>query len=236
MIFMKNFAIIVAAGNGERFCNSENKMFVPLFEKPILSYTLDKFEESEIIDDIILVIRAQDRNFIEEKIIKKNKFSKVSVITIGGSSRQMSVYNGLKAITEEDGVVCIHDGARPLLRKWMIDETIKMIETFDGVILGIPAVETVKKVNLYEMVVEKTVDREKIWIAQTPQTFRLRKIKKFYERAMKENIQFTDDSALLEYYGGKVGIIRGSEDNIKITTKIDLLLAEILLGNHLIDK
>lgn len=232
---MKIYAIIVAAGNGERFCNSENKMFVPLFEKPLLSYTLDKFEESKIIDDTILVIRAQDRNFIEEKIIKKNKFSKVSV-TIGGSSRQMSVYNGLKAITEEDGVVCIHDGARPLLRKWMIDETIKMIETFDGVILGIPAVETVKKVNLYEMVVEKTVDREKIWIAQTPQTFRLRKIRKFYERAMKENIQFTDDSALLEYYGGKVGIIRGSEDNIKITTKIDLLLAEILLGNHLIDK
>ena len=233
---MKNFAIIVAAGNGERFCNSENKMFVPLFEKPLLSYTLDKFEESKIIDDIILVIRAQDRNFIEEKIIKKNKFSKVSVITIGGSSRQMSVYNGLKTITEEDGVVCIHDGARPLLRKWMIGKTIKMIETFDGVILGVPAVETVKMVNLYEMVVEKTVDREKIWIAQTPQTFRLRKIRKFYERAMKENIQVTDDSALLEYYGGEVAIVRGSEENIKITTKVDLLLAEVIMSNHLFNK
>ncbi len=233
---MKNFAIIAAAGNGERFCDSKSKMLVPLLGKPLLSYTLDKFEESEKIDEIILVIRVQDRKLIEKEIVERNNYVKVKTITTGGSTRQESVYNGLMAIKEEDGIVCIHDGARPLLKKRMIDETIKMVPLFDGIVLAVPIVETVKKVNISEMLVEKTVNRDMFWIAQTPQTFRLGKIKKYYQKAMKENIQVTDDSALLEYYGGKVAIVHGSEENIKITTKVDLLLAEVIMSNHLFNK
>jgi 2-C-methyl-D-erythritol 4-phosphate cytidylyltransferase len=233
---MKNFAIIAAAGNGERFCDSKSKMLVPLLDKPLLSYTLEKFEESEKIDEVILVIRSQDRNLIEKEIFKRKNYIKVKTITTGGSTRQESVYNGLKAIKEEDGIVCIHDGARPLLKKWMIDETIKMVPLFDGIVLAVPIVETVKKINIAEMLVEKTVNREMLWIAQTPQTFRLEKIKKYYQKAMEENIQVTDDSTLLEYYGGKVAIVRGSEDNIKITTKVDLLLAEVIMRNHFLNK
>ncbi len=230
---MKNFAIIAAAGNGERFCDSESKILVPLLGKPLLSYTLEKFEESEKIDEVILVIRAQDCNLIEKEIIERNNYVKVKTITTGGSTRQESVYNGLMAIKEEDGIVCIHDGARPLLKKWMIDETIKRIDIFDGIILAVPTVETVKKINSSEMVIEKTIDREMFWIAQTPQTFRLGQIRKYYQKAMEENIKVTDDSALLEYYGGRVAFIRGSEENIKVTTKVDLLLAEILMKNIL---
>ena len=233
---MKNFAIIAAAGNGERFCDSKSKMLVPLLDKPLLSYTLEKFEESEKIDEVILVIRSQDRNLIEKEIFKRKNYIKVKTITTGGSTRQESVYNGLKAIKEEDGIVCIHDGARPLLKEWMIDETIKMVPLFDGIVLAVPIVETVKKINIAEMLVEKTVNREMLWIAQTPQTFRLEKIKKYYQKAMEENIQVTDDSTLLEYYGGKVAIVRGSEDNIKITTKVDLLLAEVIMRNHFLNK
>ena len=233
---MKNFAIIAAAGNGERFCDSKSKMLVPLLGKPLLSYTLDKFEESEKIDEVILVIRSQDRNLIEKEIFERKNYIKVKTIITGGSTRQESVYNGLKAIKEEDGIVCIHDGARPLLKKWMIDETIKMVPFFDGIILAVPIVETVKKINIPEMIVEKTVNREMLWVAQTPQTFRLEKIKKYYQKAMEENIQVTDDSTLLEYYGGKVAIVRGSEDNIKITTKVDLLLAEVIMRNHFLNK
>lgn len=231
-IFMKNFAIIAAAGNGKRLYSYNSKMLVPILGKPLLSYTLDKFEEAKKIDDIILVIRSQDRKKIEREIIKKNNYSKIKTIIMGGTTRQESVFNGLMAIKENDGIVCIHDGARPLLKKWMIDETIKMIDIFDGIILAIPAVETIKKVILSEMAVDRTVDRDKFWIVQTPQTFRLGHIKEFYQRAMKENIQVTDDSAILEYYGGKVGILRGSEENIKVTTKVDLLLAEALIKKY----
>ena len=233
---MKNFAIIAAAGNGKRFCDSKSKMLELLLGKPLLSHTLEKFEESEQIDEIILVIRAQDRNLIEKEIIERNNYIKIKTIATGGSTRQESVYNGLMAIDEEDGIVCIHDGARPLLKKWMIDETIKMVTIFDGIVLAVPIVETVKMVNIPEMIVEKTVNREKFWIAQTPQTFRLEKIKRYYQKAMEENIQVTDDSALLEYYGGKVAIVCGSEENIKITTKVDLLLAEVIMRNHLFNK
>lgn len=233
---MKNFAIIAAAGNGERFCDSKSKMLVPLLDKPLLSYTLERFEESEKIDEVVLVIRSQDRNLIEKEIFERKNYIKVKTIITGGSTRQESVYNGLKAIKEEDGIVCIHDGARPLLKKWMIDETIKMVPFFDGIILAVPIVETVKKINIPEMIVEKTVNREMLWVAQTPQTFRLEKIKKYYQKAMEENIQVTDDSTLLEYYGGKVAIVRGSEDNIKITTKVDLLLAEVIMRNHFLNK
>ncbi|MDD3655380.1 MAG: 2-C-methyl-D-erythritol 4-phosphate cytidylyltransferase [Atribacterota bacterium] len=229
---MKNFAIIAAAGNGKRLYSYNSKMLVPILGKPLLSYTLDKFEEAKKIDDIILVIRSQDRKKIEREIIKKNNYSKIKTIIMGGTTRQESVFNGLMAIKENDGIVCIHDGARPLLKKWMIDETIKMIDIFDGIILAIPAVETIKKVILSEMAVDRTVDRDKFWIVQTPQTFRLGHIKEFYQRAMKENIQVTDDSAILEYYGGKVGILRGSEENIKVTTKVDLLLAEALIKKY----
>ncbi|MDD4895216.1 MAG: 2-C-methyl-D-erythritol 4-phosphate cytidylyltransferase [Atribacterota bacterium] len=229
---MKNFAIIAAAGNGKRLYSYNSKMLVPILGKPLLSYTLDKFEEAKKIDDIILVIRSQDRKKIEREIIKKNNYSKIKTIIMGGTTRQESVFNGLMAIKENDGIVCIHDGARPLLKKWMIDGTIKMIDIFDGIILAIPAVETIKKVILSEMAVDRTVDRDKFWIVQTPQTFRLGHIKEFYQRAMKENIQVTDDSAILEYYGGKVGILRGSEENIKVTTKVDLLLAEALIKKY----
>ena len=233
---MKKFAIIAAAGSGKRFCGSKNKMLELLLGKPLLSHTLDKFEDSENIDQIILVIRTQDRKLIEKEIIEKNNYLKVKTIAMGGSTRQESIYNGLMAIKEEDGIVCIHDGARPLLKKWMIDETIKMVTFFDGIVLAVPIVETVKMVNISEMLVEKTVNRDNFWIAQTPQTFRLEKIKKYYQKAMEENIQFTDDAALLEYYGEKVAIVRGSEENIKITTKVDLLLAEVIMRNHLFNK
>jgi 2-C-methyl-D-erythritol 4-phosphate cytidylyltransferase len=229
---MKNFAIIAAAGNGKRLCSYNSKMLVPILGKPLLSYTLDKFEESEKIDDIILVVRSQDLNEIEREIIKKNNYSKIKKIIMGGTTRQESVFNGLMAIKENDGIVCIHDGARPLLKKWMIEETIKMIDIFDGIILAVPAVDTIKKVILSEMVVDRTVDRNQFWIVQTPQAFRLGCIKEFYQRAMKENIQVTDDSAILEYYGGKVGILRGSEENIKVTTNVDLLLAETLITKY----
>ncbi len=229
---MKGYAVIAAAGNGERLGSSHSKMLEPILGKPLLSYSLDIFEESEKIDEVVLVVRSQDKKNIEQEIIRKNKYGKIRSIILGGLTRQDSVYNGLQVIKENEGIVCIHDGARPLVKKWMIDKTIEMMRFFDGVILAIPAVETIKRINLSKMLVEKTVDRREFWIAQTPQTFKLKEIKEYHERAKRENIQVTDDSALVDYYGGRVGILRGSEDNIKVTTKVDLILVESLLKKN----
>ncbi|HOF03071.1 MAG TPA: 2-C-methyl-D-erythritol 4-phosphate cytidylyltransferase [Atribacterota bacterium] len=229
---MKNFALIAAAGSGERLQSSHSKMLVQISGKPLLSYTIDKFEESEQINEIILVVRAQDLNKIEQEIIKKKNYQKIKNIVIGGLTRQESVYNGLMVIKENDGIVCIHDGARPLIQKWMIEKPLGMIDNYDGVILAMPAIETIKKVYLPEMTVEETVDRNKFWTIQTPQIFKLKKIKEYYQRAKKEKIEVTDDAAILEQYGGKVGILRGSEENIKVTTGVDILLAEVLINRY----
>ncbi len=225
---MRTIAIIAAAGDGKRFCNSKSKMLASIMGKTLLSHTLDKFESIDKIDEIILLIRPQDRKEIEKKIIEKNNYSKIKSIVFGGVTRQESVYNGLMAIEDSDAIVLIHDGARPFIDIKIIDELLKGLDDFDGIIPAIPIVDTVKKLFPDKMMVEKTVDRNEFWKAQTPQVFRIDKIKNYYKKAMKENIQFTDDSALLEYYGGRIAVIRGSENNIKITNKVDLLLARII--------
>jgi 2-C-methyl-D-erythritol 4-phosphate cytidylyltransferase len=232
---MSNFAIIPAAGNGERLNDFDSKILAMILGKPLLCYTLDIFEESEKIDEIILVIRKKDCERIEEEVINKNRYKKIKKIVTGGLTRQESVYNGLKAITEKDGIVCIHDGVRPLIKKWMIEKSIEnigMTDNRDGVILAVPATDTIKIVKLSDMVVEKTVDRNRFWNVQTPQTFKLGRIRELYKRAIEEDLMVTDDASILEYYGGKVGIIRGSEENIKITTIVDLRLAEVLLKKY----
>ena len=230
---MSNIAIIAAAGNGERLNCSNSKMLVKILGKSLLAYTLDQFEQSEKIDEIVLVVRSQDRHSIEEEVIKRNKYSKLHTIVTGGFTRQESVYRGLKAIKKTDGIACIHDGARPLVKSWMIEKTIKITDTYDGVIIAVPVIETIKKVSLQEGLVEKTVNRDEFWIIQTPQTFRLKYIRELHQKARKEGLIATDDAAIVEHYGGKVKIIPGSRENIKITTSVDMILAETLIKKRL---
>lgn len=230
---MSNIAIIAAAGNGERLNCCKSKMLINILGKPLLAYTLDQFEQSEMIDEIVLVIRAQDRQSIEEEVIKRNKYNKLSSIVLGGLTRQESVYQGLKAIKKNVGTACIHDGARPLVKDWMIEKTIKMTDTYDGAVIAVPVIETIKRVLFPAGLVEKTVNRDEYWIVQTPQTFKLSTIKKLYQKAREENLTATDDAAIVEHYGGKIKIIPGSRENIKITTSLDVILAEILLKKRL---
>ncbi len=226
---MSNYAIIAAAGNGERINSLHSKMLLRIMEKPVLAYTIDQFEQSEKIDKIILTIRLQDHQLIEKEILQKYNYKKIFMIVSGGLTRQESVHHGLKAIKEDDGIVCIHDGARPLVKKWMIDETIDCTNHYEGAIMAIPATETIKKIFLENMTVEKTINRDKCWIIQTPQSFKLKYIRSLYQKALNDRLTVTDDSSIVEHYGGTVKIITGSEDNIKITTKVDMALAEILI-------
>ncbi len=229
---MSNIAIIAAAGNGERLNCSNSKMLAKILGKSLLAYTLDQFEQSERIDEIVLVVRTQDRYSIEEEVIKRNKYSKLNTIVPGGFTRQESVYRGLKAIKKADGIACIHDGARPFVKGWMIEETIRMTDIYDGAIIAVPVIETIKKVSLQEGLVEKTINRDEFWIVQTPQTFGLKYIRELHQKAQEEGFTATDDAAIVENYGGRVKIIPGSRENIKITNLFDKVLAETLIKKH----
>jgi 2-C-methyl-D-erythritol 4-phosphate cytidylyltransferase len=208
-------------------------MLAKILDKPVLSYTLDQFENSEAIDEIVLVVHQKDIKCIEDEIIKKYDYNKLSAIVLGGMSRQESVYLGLQSIKKKDGVACIHDGARPLVEKWMIEETIKMTNSYDGAIMAVPVIETIKRVFLKDYLVEKTVNRDEYWIVQTPQTFKLSYIREMYQKAQKDGLKATDDASIVEHYGGNVRIISSTRENIKITTSVDMLLAEILLKKRL---
>jgi len=228
-----NIAVIAAAGNGERLNCHTSKMLAKILGRPLLSYTLDIFEKSRNIDEVILVVHKKDLEIIREEIIKKYKYKKVNKIIIGGLTRQESVYLGLCSIKDTDGIACIHDGARPLVEEWMIEKTIKTADEYDGAIMAVPVIETIKKVILKNGLVEETVNRNKFWVVQTPQAFKIRYIQELYKKAQEQRLTTTDDASIVENYGGKVKIINSSRENIKVTTSVDILLAEILIKNRL---
>jgi len=229
---MSNIAVIAAAGDGDRLNCHSSKMLAKIIGKPLLAYTLDQFEQSNKIDEIVLVLRAQDQNKIEREVLRKEQYHKLKSVVQGGLTRQESVSRGLKSIKKDYDFVCIHDGARPLVRGWMIEKSIDVIDSFDGVIIAVPVIETIKKAFGPKIMVKKTVNRDEYWIVQTPQTFRLRYIKELYQRAEEGGLMVTDDAAIVEHFGGKIKIIPGSRYNIKITTPFDLALAEAILRSE----
>jgi 2-C-methyl-D-erythritol 4-phosphate cytidylyltransferase len=186
------------------------------------------FDSLEEIDEIIIVVPAKLEDFSREKINclgLKKKFQ----IKSGGKTRQDSVKEGLSCINTKSIKVLVHDGVRPFVQKNEIQSLIKELNFFDGAILGIPVVETIKKTDS-EKIVTNTIPRENIFLAQTPQGFRVSVLKKAHHLAKEKDLDFTDDAALLENFGFKVKIVEGSRENIKITTPADLEFAAKLLN------
>ncbi|MEA1940543.1 MAG: 2-C-methyl-D-erythritol 4-phosphate cytidylyltransferase [Candidatus Caldatribacteriota bacterium] len=226
---MEIVALIAAAGKGKRMNAKTSKPFIPIFGKAILAYTIEKFEKCDLIDKIYIVTNKKEKDYCWNNIVLKYNFTKVKGIIIGGNSRQASVFNGLKALdSTTTGIVVIHDGARPLVEKAIIQESIKAAETNGAAIVSVPLKDTVKKVG-EGFFINKTLDREEIWRAQTPQTFKYRLIISAYRQAYKDKYFATDDAALVEKYGHKVKLIVGSEKNIKITSPFDIIVAENFL-------
>ena len=216
-------AIIPGAGVGSRF--GEKKQFKNLKGEPIWVHTLKPFILSSLIDEIIFVVEESlislfqesdyFKRFIKEKEIK---------ITKGGLRRMDSVLNGIQVSKEVNDIVCIHDVARPFVQKSLINKTIEACEEFDGAILAIPCVDTVK--NVENKIIKRTLNRSKTWMAQTPQTFHKDKLLKAYNDNI--NVNVTDESTLMELSGASIKIIRGDDRNFKITKKIDWELAKII--------
>ncbi len=214
--------ILLAAGKGNRF--GYKKQFVEINGIKLFEYSLKTIEKISEIDTVVIVLPEEDLNI---DIKSKKKFIKVP----GGKERQFSVYNGLKSLSDCD-IVVIHDSARPLANVNMFLESIKNVkEGWDGSITAYKSPDTLKRVKDGKIL--ETLNREEIYIVQTPQAFKFKELLKAHEYALKENIVATDDSALMEKLGYKITINLGSFLNFKITYLDDLnLFKTILLHNY----
>ena len=219
-------AVIVAAGKGIRMKDNVRKQYLPLAGRPVLSHCLTLFEECDLINKIILVVPQDDFDYCQNKILSKFKI-KIDLVA-GGKERQDSVYNGLIALGENNGIVIIHDGVRPFANKEMIKSCVTGAKKHGACIIGVPAQDTLKKISSLGNI-EKTIERNNIWLAQTPQAFQYEVIRKAHENARLKGYAGTDDAFLVEQMGNPVKIIKGSKNNIKITTREDLKLAEVML-------
>jgi len=224
---MKAKAIIAAGGRGERIGGVLPKQFMEIKKKPILVYTVEKFERCELIDEIVLVVPADYMSFCTYNMVDIYDFKKVKRILSGGKERQDSVYKGLSALPENTDIVVIHDGVRPFISTRKIKESIELCKKEKAVILALPVNGTVKRVE--DEYVVTTLSRERLWVAQTPQTFEYKLILEAYKKAIKDGLKGTDDSSLVERLGVKVKVLEGENGNIKITTNEDLALAERIL-------
>lgn len=227
---MMVYAVIVAAGKGVRMSCTTRKQYLELEGVPLLSLTLKVFDKCSSIDEIILVVPAGDIGFCIEKIINPAGIKKKITPVAGGLKRQDSVYNGLLAVDEKKSTVVIHDGVRPFVNLSSIEESIREAVLHGACILGLPASDTLKLAD-GSGYIEKTLERDSVWLAQTPQAFDYSLIKKAHDRARKEGFRGTDDASLVERLGEKVRIIRGSIYNIKITTPEDFAIARSILGS-----
>ena len=228
------YAIIVAAGKGLRMQDSKRKQYRELDGKPILALTLMVFDRCDSIDRIIVALPAKDLEFCRHTILPAAGLKKKTELISGGDHRQDSVYNGLKAIKNDDGIVLIHDGVRPFVRQEHLLDCIEGAQKQGACILGLPAFDTVKQVNARNEIVQ-TRPRDTLWLAQTPQAFQINLIKKAHASARQVGFKGTDDASLVERLGATVKMIPGSRSNIKITHPDDLKIARALLQTGVLD-
>ncbi|MDO9264577.1 MAG: 2-C-methyl-D-erythritol 4-phosphate cytidylyltransferase [Desulfosalsimonadaceae bacterium] len=222
-------AVIVAGGNGIRMQADIRKQYLALGKLPILCHTLAAFVASPLVHHIYLVVPETDFKFCEKEVIAPIGGHHPPVhLVAGGGNRQESVYHGLSAVSDIDGIVVIHDGVRPFVTILEIEACLRGAENYGACILGIPAVDTLKKVDEDGHIIQ-TVARQHIWRAQTPQAFQYQLIKKAHDLAISKGVIGTDDASLVERLGFRVRMIPGSPCNIKITTPEDLMMAQGIL-------
>lgn len=217
----KNYtAIILAAGSGSRMAANQNKIFLKLGNKPIFEYSLDLFLSDPDCQSILLVGKPEEQAYFSSFLSDTVRF------VSGGAERQDSVRHALALVTSD--YVMIHDGARPFVTLSQLN----LLKRQENAVLAVPVKDTIKQVALDHQI-HQTVPRDTLWAAQTPQFFETELIKSMHDTAKLENFLGTDDASLVEAYAADaVVIVRGSYENIKITTPEDLIFAEAILTNR----
>jgi 2-C-methyl-D-erythritol 4-phosphate cytidylyltransferase len=208
---------------GKRF--GGKKQIKEFFDRPLFIVTMQPFINSELINEIILVISDED-SIQFHKDIKLLRLSKSIKVVTGGDTRQQSVYNGLLEVDKSSDLICIHDAVRPFVNESLIKKALASIKNHDGVIIALPSTDTIKRV-VSDQILE-TIPRETIWRAQTPQIFFKEPLLEALKFAQSEKINGTDEASLLERIGYQIGFVEGSPFNIKITTSQDWIFAEAI--------
>lgn len=223
---MKVGAIIPAAGRGKRIGASIPKQFLEIQGRPLLHHTLTVFASCKLIDYVVLVMPRADVNEVGKDWM--NKYKIVQEVVVGGEQRQDSVYNGFNSLEKGTDIVVVHDGVRPFTTPQMITATVEAAQQHGAAITAIPVSDTVKQAA--DGFVKQTVSRDGLWRVQTPQAFQHGLLQQAFKKAQKDSYYGTDEGSLVEYLGERVKIVPGSELNIKITRKEDLVLGESLLS------
>lgn len=205
--------------------HATRKQYLYLGGCPLVVHALRAFDDCPSVEQLLLILPRDDLAFGRDNLLAGHAFRKKIRLVAGGETRQSSVFNGIRAIEKQDDIVVIHDGVRPFVRPEQIEACITHAARNGACILGVPVNDTLKRIDR-DRLITATVPREKVWRAQTPQAFRYALIAAAHESARREGFTASDDALLLERLGEKVGMIHGSEYNIKITTPEDLALAE----------
>lgn len=237
-------AVVLAAGSGSRMKSTVAKQYMLIDGKPLIWYALHAVEESEIIDDCILVTGQQDIEYMQKEIVEKYGFSKVDTIVAGGTERYLSVANAMEVIADgdmrtpnRDGYVFIHDGARPFLTEQILKDTYEAVVKYHACVAAVPSKDTIKIADA-DGFAATTPDRRLVWSIQTPQVFDTALITAAYARLREalpqmaeRGLTVTDDASVVELFTDyKVKLVEASYQNIKITTPEDIKTAEAFLG------
>lgn len=230
-------AVVLAAGQGKRMQSAVAKQFLLLNGEPVVCHALRAFEKSDV-EAVVLVTGADEIDYCRKEIVEKYSFKKVIDVTAGGKERYHSVYEGLRAlegILAEDGIVLIHDGARPMVTEEIIHRTIEAAGKYGAAVAAMPVKDTIKVVDEHGFVV-MTPDRSTLWQMQTPQTFTYQLVYTAYQKLLSNPSYqngITDDAMVVEAMEQKqIKLVEGSYENRKVTTPEDMIIAESILKHR----
>jgi 2-C-methyl-D-erythritol 4-phosphate cytidylyltransferase / 2-C-methyl-D-erythritol 2,4-cyclodiphosphate synthase len=236
--------IIPAAGASTRFWSSQeaktsrrlsknSKVYFPIGTQPLVARVLDVFDEVPSVREMIVSVEPGTQARFKREILSKRKYHKPVLVTGGGDTRARSVWNGLKRASRKSSLVCVHDAARPLVRREWMESLLRHVDGCDGIVLGRAVVPTVKALDLKRQEVEKTLDRSKLFEAQTPQLITKEALLRSYRELGAEAFEATDDSSLVERTGGRIKVLMHSDPNPKVTTYQDWLMLRAVADQNI---
>ena len=228
---MKVSVIIPCAGSGNRF--GELKQFKILNGEPLLFFALKPFLDLKEVLEIIIAVPKNKVDFVKNYNKKEIHSKKKIKVIEGGTDRHKSILNCIKILDEKTKLICIHDAARPFITKKLIQKCLEKCKKYDGAILAIKSSDTVKYSD--DKIIKKTINREKIWLAQTPQVFHKNKLIKAIKKSFEANEKVTDESILMEKMGYSIRLVDGHKNNLKITFNNDWKFAEFLVKGFIKD-